>query len=400
MIPGPGAQDPEPPAVVSEPPTLWFFPANYVWNLATEIALNTGGDFSEIATICAPLVDASTRGDDSGTEEFFAAWCAKAGQLVERAEHARARGHDLSAGDLLLRAGVYFLTAERMQSRHYAPRWEIYRRGLAAFQDGVRLGRRNCEIVEIPYEDNSLPAYYVRAESSDGPSPVMVAYNGLDSTKEMVYGSGIAQELARRGISTLVVDHPGSGEALRLRGLVGRHDSEHWSAPVVDYLETRTDVDPRRIGVMGWSLGGYYAPRAAAFEERFALCVAWGANYDWGGLQKRRLAREGDRPVPHYWDHVQWVFGKETLDDFMAFAPLMTLEGVVEKITVPVLVTHGEDDSQIPIELAHAQYEHAVNSPDRELRIFTRDEGGSLHCSADHMAVATSFISDWVAQRL
>ena len=60
--------------------------------------------------------------------------------------------------------------------------------------------------------------------------------------------------------------------------------------------------------MLAWSLGGYYAPRAAAYERRFKVCVAWGANYDWGELQKRRLAREGDRPVPHYWDHVQWVF--------------------------------------------------------------------------------------------
>ena len=60
---------------------------------------------------------------------------------------------------------------------------------------------------------------------------------------------------------------------------------------------------------MGWSLGGYYAPRAAAFEKRLALVVAWGANHDWGAVQRRRLQREGERPVPHYWDHVLWVWG-------------------------------------------------------------------------------------------
>jgi hypothetical protein len=49
---------------------------------------------------------------------------------------------------------------------------------------------------------------------------------------------------------------------------------------------------------------------AAAFEKRFKLCVAWGANHNWGELQRRRLAKEGDWPVPHYWDHVMWVWGK------------------------------------------------------------------------------------------
>ena len=75
---------------------------------------------------------------------------------------------------------------------------------------------------------------------------------------------------------------------MRLRGLTGRHDGEHWSSACVDWLENRDDVDPARIGVMAWSLGGYHALRAAAFEKRFSLCVAWGANYNWGELQTTR----------------------------------------------------------------------------------------------------------------
>ena len=374
-----------------------YFPTNYVWNLSLNIALNTGGHFAEVMKICEPLLAASDTGEDAGTEEFFNAWTGFADKLVARAEADVEAGYTLSAGDLYFRASVYYLTAERMQSRHYQPRWVAYRKGIDAFHRGVTLGERNCEILEIPYEDTSLPAYFVKAAPVDGkPAPVMVAYNGLDSMKEMIYGSGIATELARRGISTLIVDHPGSGEALRLRGLTGYHDSERWSAPVVDYLESRTDVDPDRIGVMAWSLGGYYAPRAAAFEKRFKLVVAWGANYNWGELQERRLANEGDRPVPHYWDHVQWVFGKNTREEFMEFAPSMSLVGVVEQITVPFLITHGEQDTQIPLEYAHAQYDNAVNSPRRELKFFTAEEGGSMHASADNMAVATSFISDWV----
>ena len=66
----------------------------------------------------------------------------------------------------------------------------------------------------------------------------------------------------------------------------------------MDYLESRKDIDHRRIGMMGWSLGSYYAPRATAFEKRFKLCVAWGANHNWGEVQRRRLAKEGDRPYP------------------------------------------------------------------------------------------------------
>ncbi|GAA4922895.1 prolyl oligopeptidase family protein [Actinomycetospora succinea] len=376
------------------------FPGNYVWNLSVNIALNTGAHISEVDEACAPVLDAARDGEDAGTELFFRSWTAVADRLAELAREDEAAGHPLSAGARYYRAAVHYLTAERLQSRHYAPRQDAYRAMLDAFGKALALDRHDTTRVEIPYGDTSLPALFVAARGVDGPAPCMVFTNGLDSTKEMVHGSGIAQELARRGVSSLIVDHPGSGEALRLRGLTGRHDSEHWAGPCVDWLETRDDVDGERVGVIGWSLGGYYAPRAAAFEERFRICVAWGANYDWGELQKRRLAREGDRPVPHYWDHVQWVFGKDTLDEFMAFAPSMSLVGVTERITVPFLVTHGANDRQIPREYAIAQYETAVNSPRRELKWFTAREGGVEHVSADNMPAATGFIADWIHDTL
>ena len=196
-----------------------------------------------------------------------------------------------------------------------------------------------------------------------------------------------------------MVDQPGVGEALRLKGLNAVPDAERWAGAAVDWLEGQADVDRARIGMMGWSLGGYFAPRAAAFEPRFSLCVAWGANHMWGELQRRRLAREGDRPVPHYWEHVQWVWGQPDMDAFMAFVPRVTLDGAVERIRVPFLVTHGANDRQIPIEYAHRSYDQAVNSPDRELKIFTAREGGVEHVSADNMEPVQSYIADWVAER-
>jgi fermentation-respiration switch protein FrsA (DUF1100 family) len=92
--------------------------------------------------------------------------------------------------------------------------------------------------------------------------------------------------------------------------------------------------------------------------------------------------------------------GSRNLEEFMEFAPKMSLVGVVEQITVPFLITHGEDDTQIPLEYAHAQYDAAINSPRRELKLFTRAEGGSMHASADNMSVAASFISDWVSEQI
>lgn len=89
---------------------------------------------------------------------------------------------------------------------------------------------------------------------------------------------------------------------------------------MLEHLLTRPDVIPTQIGIAGVSLGGYYAPRAVAFEPRFALGAVWGANHDWGEVQHKRLAREGDRPVPHYWGHMNWVWGTPDMQAFLAVA--------------------------------------------------------------------------------
>ena len=377
---------------------LEYFPTNYVWNLSTNIALLMGGNHGEIDTICRQLVEVSKAGDDAGTVAFFNAWCEQADRLVELAQEDLRAGRRLSAGAKYGRAATYYITAERMQNRHFEPRRRAYSRMLESFARYIELAELNCQRVEIPYQGKTLAGLFVRAERSDGsPAPCIAFFNGLDSTKEMIFGSRIGQELSRRGISTLMVDQPGVGEALRLNNLRAVVEAEVWAGACVDALERRADVDRNFLGICAWSLGGYFAPRAAAFEKRFKLCVAWGANFNWGELQKRRADREGDRPVPHYWEHVQWVWGKESFDEFMAFAPRVTLENCIDRITVPFLVTHGANDRQIPREYAVAQYERAVNSPKRELKWFTPREGGVEHVSADNNENARDYIADWIA---
>jgi alpha-beta hydrolase superfamily lysophospholipase len=378
---------------------LEYFPKNYVWNLSTNIALLMGGNHGEIDAICRQLVEVSKAGDDAGTVAFFNAWCEQADRLVELAQEDLRAGRRLSAGAKYGRAATYYITAERMQNRHFEPRRRAYSRMLESFARYIELAELNCQRVEIPYQGKTLAGLFVRAERSDGsPAPCIAFFNGLDSTKEMIFGSRIGQELSRRGISTLMVDQPGVGEALRLSDLRAVVEAEVWAGACVDALERRPDVDRNFLGICAWSLGGYFAPRAAAFEKRFKLCVAWGANFNWGELQKRRADREGDRPVPHYWEHVQWVWGKESFNEFMAFAPRITLENCIDQITVPFLVTHGSNDRQIPREYAVAQYERAVNSPKRELKWFTPREGGVEHVSADNNENARDYIADWIAE--
>lgn len=371
------------------------FPGNYVWNLSVNICIGMGGSIGEMDIANSQVRKIAEQGEDNGTEAFFKSWGAMADRLVILGEEAELAGHGMSAAEKYMRATAYYMTAERMQSRHYEPRWAMYRTMLDTMQRAITAGDLNCERVEIPYGETSFPGLFVKGHG-EGPHPCMVFCNGLDSVKEMIYLS-VREAFAKRGISVLAIDHPGVGEALRLRGLPAIVDTERWAGAAVDYLESRSEVDADRIGMMGWSLGGYYAPRAACYEKRFKLCVAWGANHNWGELQRRRLANEGDRPVPHYWDHVLWVWGQPSLDAFMETIPQVTLNEHMQNMTVPFLITHGENDRQIPLEYAHQSYDQAVNSPDRTLKFFTAREGGVEHVSADNLEPVRSYIADWIA---
>lgn len=373
-----------------------YFPGNYIWNLGVAATLNSGGAIDEVDRACRPIREAAQRGD-AGTGDLMAAWQRIADQLAEQAEEAEKAGHLRTAGQKYFRAAAYICQAERMQSASDPGRNAIYQHCLDLMQKSFDLVDPATSRVAVPFEGGELPAYFTKASRADGtPAPTMIMWNGLDSTKEHMYTSRWPEELAARGISTLMVDCPGSGEALRFHGLRARVTTEDWASACVDYLETRDDVDADRIGLVGWSLGGYYAPRAAAFEKRIRLVVAWGANHNWGEVQKARLEREGENPVPHYWEHVLWVWGGDDVDSFIKEAEAVHLDGVVEQITCPFLITHGENDRQINVKYAHRSYDQAVNSPKRELRVFTPDEGATEHVGLDHLPHVGAFTADWI----
>ena len=95
-----------------------------------------------------------------------------------------------------------------------------------------------------------------------------------------------------------------------------------------------------------------------------------------------------------------WVFGASDMDDFHRKTAGMKLDGVMERIRVPFLVTHGEEDRQIGVEYAHRSFDQLVNSPRRELKLFTPREGGVEHVGADNMSFGREYIADWFADTL
>lgn len=379
-----------------------YFGENYTWNMAVNLALGMGAQIGEIDDASRQLRAASDRGDKDAAEQFFTAWSGLGDRLSRLAGEDEARGRTWSAGMKYRRATIYYLQAERMQTPGYPQRAAAYSRMLESFQKYVTLTGQKCVRVEVPYKDTTLPALFVPAAvGSDEPAPCMIHFDGLDVTKEILFLAGMGPELSRRGVSVLLVDNPGVGESIRLKGLKNFPEAEVPAAACVDYLEGRKDVDPKRIGIMALSLGGYHAPRAAAFEPRIRCCVSWGANYNWGETQRYRWESRDQRlPVPHFWNHAMWVFGKSSVEELLETADRMNLQGILHRITCPILVAHGGNDRQIKVKQAQQTYEDCVNSVKRELRIHPLEEGGAEHCSIDNLAIGVDAIADWVGETM
>jgi len=389
--------------VLTVPPrhANWFayFPEDYRWSAGLAFLLSTAGQGgAEMAEV--DRVGRRLRGREGDDAAWFEEWCAEAARLRGLAETARSSGWRLTAAGLYLRACAYFQIGERFRTPKDGAALDAYRTAVECFHRYMELtDAPRIEVVEIPYQDGSLPAYLVHAENTHDPRPPCVVYfDGLDVTKELCYLRG-ARDLTRRGMACLVVDGPGNGESIRFRGLHLRHDYELAGSAALDYLEGRSDVDATRTGVMAISLGGYYACRIAAMEPRYRACVAWGAIWDYHATWERRL-RSGFRTqlsVPAH--HIQWVLGVDGIEAALARLEGFRLEGVAQRIRCPFLLLHGEEDEQVPLEDARALFE-AVGSPDKTMRVFGAAEGGAQHCQHDYLSIASTAFADWLAEKL
>jgi dienelactone hydrolase len=380
-----------------------YFPEDYRWSHGLLIGLNAapwgGAEIGEVNRIGLRLK--AHVGDDNA---WFREWAREA-RTVEEAGRARLdAGHQASAAAYLLRAANYYHVGERFLQPKSAG-LDAYKRGVDCFRDAAKLMKRpRIEHVEVPYEGTTLPAILVHADPVEGwtgPVPAMVFFDGFDITKEIQYFKGVP-DLVQRGIACLIVDGPGNGESPRFRELYLHHETERYGTAAYEYLAGRPEIDPKRIGVMAISLGGYYAPRAAAFEQRFACCIAWGAQWDYWATWKKRFDLIDSGKLPSLsvaWEHLLWIFNVKTRDEAMQKLEGFRLEGVVQKITCPFLLVHGEGDEQVPVALAQTVIDK-VGSKDKTLKVFTREEGGYHHCQIDNASIGVAYMWDWAEARL
>jgi dienelactone hydrolase len=381
-------------------PVFEYFPDNYPWSLAVMLALQCGGVISDIDDVGRDLKPLAAGPEHEVLSEWQRSWRVLADRTQKLAEADFARGFTLGAAAKFHRTAAYALMSERMMRGHDSARAQAYIRARDLVRRGIELAGEPVEVVEVPYEQTSLPGLFYRAPGNT-PRPCLIFFSGFDVSKEYLYLFGLGRELARRGVSVLFIDHPGVGEALRLRGLHGFPETERATSPCVNYLQQRGDVDPARIGVAGVSLGGYYAARSAAFENRLAACICWGGQWDYGAITMARARRQGTALSVSSWsEHAQWVFGVDGMEHVLDITARMKLEDVAALIECPLLVIHGEGDRQIPVADARKFIAAATRAPVKELKLFDKATGGAEHCQADNSLLGIEFLADWAGSIL
>jgi len=294
-----------------------------------------------------------TTGRITAWDQWLDAWVATGDEHTALAREAEDAGRARSAGEAYVQAALCYHFAKFVWLVDLQRHRQAADAAVAALRAAHRMIDPTAERLEIPFEGGTMVANLRRpldrALETRRP-PLVVLLPGLDSAKEEFFNW--ENVFLTRGIATLSLDGPGQGETGYTTHI--RPDYEVAVAAVLDELGVRDSVDPRRIAVVGVSLGGYYAARASAFERRIKAVAAIGGPYNfgecWSGLPA--LTRQA---FAHH-------SGARDEDDARARALRLDLRGVLRRITQPLMVVFGKLDRLIPWEHAERVAAEAPNA--------------------------------------
>jgi pimeloyl-ACP methyl ester carboxylesterase len=369
-----------------------------------------GADIGECLATASRIVE----GDFTS---WYREWAAVAERVQAIGERALKEGRLVSARDALMRASTYHRSSEfYLHGLDDAAALRAWRASRETFVKAAKLTPWTFEVLAIPFEGTTLPAYFFRPPG-DSARPTLLLDNGFDGTQEESYFN-IGLAALERGYNVLTFEGPGQGAAIREQGLGFRHDWEKVVAPVIDAALSRPEVDGARIALMGVSLGGYLAARAAAFEPRLAALIADDGLYDVFAAtmamapQAHDLLAVLDLPQALEFDaliekmkahattttrwalsHGPWAFAVKTPREYMAKLRAYSLVGLAERIACPTLVMEAEND--LFFRGQPEQLYAALTCPKTFIR-FTAEEGADEHCHCGAARLTNQRVFDWL----
>ncbi|MBS1677368.1 MAG: prolyl oligopeptidase family serine peptidase [Actinobacteria bacterium] len=393
---------------------------NEDFEFSTEILLGSaayGG--SEVGDVLATVAAVK----DGDFESWCEAWTATAERVEGEAAAAAAAGNRETAFARYLRASSYWFAAGfyvlGTKEGGEEDLRRLWRRHRDCFESAAEHAVPAWERVRIPFEGTELEGWLFRARPSGEPAPLLILNNGSDGTVTDMWLQGGAAGVAR-GYDCLTFDGPGQGQALYEQGLHFRADWEKVVTPVVDWALARDEFDPGRIALLGVSQGGYWVPRALAFENRIAAGVADPGVVDVSGSMTAHLSKgmrkqlaEGEKDKFDSQIHLAEHFSKSlrftikfrtfpygtdsAYEMFKAAAAMRLDEETVGQIGCPVLIADPEHEQFWPgqsAELAAMLGDRATLLP------FTAAEGADGHCEPKAPTLRAERIFDWLDRQL
>ncbi|OHU41220.1 alpha/beta hydrolase family protein [Mycobacteroides chelonae] len=370
-------------------------------------AVYGGADIGEVVTTAKRI----TPGD---WESWYIEWRALADRLAVIAEECAAGGHAVSASTAYLRASNYYRTAEfflRDDPGNDPRVLDTSARAVDTFRAAPEI-RARWKRVQIPFEGIQLEGYYLNASGDDG-GPTLLAHGGFDSTVEEMYFA-VGEAARRYGWNCLIFEGPGQGAALRADKVTFRYDWEAVVTPVLDFALGLPGVDPGRVALLGMSMGGYLAPRAAAFEPRLAACVAYDSVFKLSsGMPKtgdgehkldsaqrvaavgNLIAHRAEAPSSQRWvlSNALWVFGVDSAQSLLNEVEKYDLSDVAHQISCPTLVCEAENDQFFRGQ--PSMLYDALQCPKTYLK-FTEAEGAGEHCHEGALLLFHQRMFDWL----
>jgi dienelactone hydrolase len=344
-----------------------------------------GGDVFDIARAMKDV----QAGDKDAWER---AWLELAQKTEAKARAALTAGHPRTAKQYFFHANNYYRMSDVLLTIAEEPkRGERFRKAQENFRAAIKLHEPKIEVVTVHCGNEEYDGYFCHpAKPKLGKWPAVLFLGGADAYAEEIYFGG--KQMLERGWAMLLVDTPGRGSSIYLKGIKTRPDYEVPGKACVDYLASRPEVDPNRMALLGISMAGYYAPRVAAFEKRLKALVAWSGCYS-------VLDDLYDFCV-HLQPVCQRLLGGVSHDRARELLKDFTMAGVAKNITCATLITHGDKDTLMSVDGAKRLFEE-IGAKDKTLKIYSeQDGGGRIHCSHDYWAHNLPFMLDWLEERL
>ena len=360
--------------------------------------------------------ETASRISDGDFQSFTTAWGVTAQRVEAIGWDCLKKGHRVSARDAFLRATTYWGATTMYGTPGDPLHRSSYERERTCFREAAKLFHPQIEVVNIPYENGrTMPAYYIPGGPEGERRPTVLVLGGGDSALEELYGVSPAGA-HRRGYNALMFEVPGQRAMFfDYPDLFFRPDAEVPIRYVLDYVLKRPEVDPTKIALIGASLGGYFAPRAAAFEKRLGAVIALPLFKDIQEMFIELLGLDPTKPYPRDLEsrvdmsqsfvrlfalsdfRARFGYANRTYAEWLDYAGKFTLAGLEPKITCPLLILAGASEfDPARMEKEKIEWKKAMNHPKSQARVVTAAEGGEGHSLVNNLLLKNQIEMDWL----